>query len=267
MRLAGPESWKMAKGRYYAANVDEGSHLLTLREGNRTLQYPVNVGRASWNGVRPGVLYGTAADVGKAALFRERDLLYDPKHGTLVPARRSYASFRLYARGLDDVAPLKAMFEARGIPVSTRAERIHDVKTLDRYLTLVFWLIAAIGIAGGMATLGTSLYGAVERKRRQLAVLRLLGISKGALFRFPVYQGLMIGLGGVTLALLFFLGMAIVTNRLFADYLQSGESFCRLYPHHLAVVVGGVALIALVASLLAAVKAMRSDPAEALREE
>ena len=265
--VAAPKRWKLPENRYCSGDLSVKEIELVLHSDYGSLAFPVKILSCPEKGAEKGVLYAEAGTAGRVSLFRERKLIYDPKEKRLVPGRRSYAAFRIYARGLDDVEPLKKLFEAKGIPVSTQAERIHDVKTLDRYLTLIFWLIAAIGIAGGMATLSTSLYGAVERKRRDLAVLRLLGLSKISLFRFPVYQGLMIGVGGTVLAFIFYGLMSTVTNRLFSAYLQPDESFCRLALWHMGVVVGIVGFIAMVSSFAAAVKATRADPAEALREE
>ena len=59
-------------------------------------------------------------------------------------------------------------------------------------------------MVGGAMALLASLYAAVERKRRDLGVLRLLGLSRRTLCRYPMYQSLMICVGGFIVALLFF---------------------------------------------------------------
>ena len=85
-----------------------------------------------------------------------------------------------------------------------------------------------------MTVLLASLYAAVERKKRELGVLRLLGLSRPALFRYPIYQGILIGHGGFVVAVVFFESIAMLINSLFAEHLQEGESFCRLPVLHSA---------------------------------
>lgn len=204
---------------------------------------------------------------GKLALLRQRNVVYDQNLGSFLLSRRGYASFRIYAKNLQDVAPLKKFFEERDIKVSTQAERIHEVQELDKYLTLIFWLIATVGVIGGAATLSASLYSSVERKRKELSILRLLGISGGMIFRFPIYQGIIISTSGVAVALLFFAIMATVINRLFQAHLQSGESFCTLTAAHIALVFGAAIVLSVFSSVVAAYQTTKMDPAEAMRDE
>ena len=208
-----------------------------------------------------------AETAGKLALLRQRNLIYDQNIKKFILSRRGYAGFRVYAKNLQDVEPLKQFFENKGITVSTQAERIHEVRELDKYLTLIFWLIATVGVVGGAATLSASLYSSVERKRKELSILRLLGLSGGMIFRFPIYQGIVISTSGVAIALLFFAIMATVINRLFQIHLQSGESFCTLTGIHVMIVLGSAVLLAIVASVIAAYQATKMDPAEAMRDE
>jgi putative ABC transport system permease protein len=182
-------------------------------------------------------------------------------------SRRGYASFRIYAKHLGDVEPLKKFFEEKGIMVSTQAERIHEVRELDKYLTLIFWLIAIVGVVGGAATLSASLYSSVERKRKELSILRLIGLSGAMIFRFPIYQGIVIATNGVMVALLFFAMMATVINKLFQAHLQSGESFCTLTGIHISIVLLFTVFLAVIASGIAAYRATQTDPAEAMRDE
>jgi len=136
-----------------------------------------------------GFAYAPAAFAGALSLSGQRPVRFEAASGELAMSRRGYASFRMYARTIDDVEPLRYGLEAEGIPVYTAAEQIRQVKEMDRYLTLIFWLVAVVGIAGSVASLVASLYASVERKRRELGVLRLIGFSGAALHLFPVFQG------------------------------------------------------------------------------
>jgi putative ABC transport system permease protein len=197
----------------------------------------------------------------------ERHLEYDPARGGLMLAKSGHRGFRLYARSIDDVPTLYRWFIDQGISVQTMAQEIERVQILDRGLTRIFWLIAAVGILGGMASLIASLYAAVERKKRDISVLRLMGLSRLQFFRFPVYQGLTMALLSVLLASSVYVLFALIINQVFAADLSLGQKICTLPVTYFAAALLITTVIALLSSLLAAWKTTRIDPAEALREE
>jgi len=261
---AAPVTWGLSSYEIAIKNPHAQKGKLTVTQNKNRIVIPVKIVKSPTDLT---YIYANTMLAGQIALLKDRKLVYDSISKKLLVSRRGYAGFRIYARGLDDVESLKKYFEDEGIDVSTQAERIHDVKQLDRYLTLIFWLIAVVGVIGGTATLSASLYSSVERKKRELSVLRLLGLSRPALFRFPLYQGLLMAIGGVLTALFFFIMMAYLINSLFAEYLEKGESFCTLSFSHAGIVLLFAMGIAVLSSTLAAINATKADPAEAMREE
>lgn len=237
---------------------------ITVKVGKKELAIPVSILPSK---EKSSLVFVDIKTAGMLTLMRERNLIYDENINKFLLSRRGYASFRVYAKNLTDVEPLKKFFEKNGIMVSTQSERIHEVRELDKYLTLIFWLIALVGLVGGVATLSASLYSSVERKRKELSILRLLGLSASMIFRFPIYQGIVIAVIGVLFAFLFFSIMATVINRLFQVHLQIGESFCTLNETHIASVLLFTIFISIIASGIAAYRAIQTDPAEAMRDE
>lgn len=242
----------------------QGPYSLLLKNGKNELRFPVEMAATR---APAGAAFVPPRLAGILRLAASRNLTFDTKTGLFVLARRGYASFRLYAATIDDVAGLRQFFNKQGINVNTEAQRIRDVTQLDKYLSLIFWLIAVVGLIGGAAALTASLYASVERKQKELSVLRLLGLPMGALLRFPLYQGLFIAGGGLVIALGVFHGLALVINTLFKAHLASSESLCRLPWEHAAIASAGVFVLAVVASVAAALRTTRIDPAEALRDE
>lgn len=245
--------------------VPSGPLSLELTKGKEVLRVPVSpVDQRGPQGQRA---YLPSTLAGMLNLFKLRNITFQKDPPELLLARRGYAGFRLYAATIDDVPLLKKYMEQGSIPVHTQAERIRDVTELNTYLTLIFWLIAVVGIVGGMASLLASLYASVERKKRELSVLRLIGLSGAKLLRFPIYQGMLIAAGGYLVAMSFFQVLALTINRLFAQHLQKGESFCTLPIGHALAAAAATILIAMLAASLAAWRATRIEPAEALRDE
>ena len=179
---------------------------------------------------------------------------------------RAFASARLYARRLEDVAPLAAELRAQGIEVVTRAREIETVQAIDRVLTLVFVVLAGIAVGGFLVSLAASLWANVDRKRREIALLRLIGLRSGPVIGFPAVQALLVALAGTAISLLIYAAVAVAFNRAFATYLGREEFVCALQPRHAAYAAALTLVFALTASVVGGYRATRIDPAESLRE-
>jgi putative ABC transport system permease protein len=179
---------------------------------------------------------------------------------------RSFASFRLYARSIDDVVQLRNDLVDQGIEVRTQATAIENLQSLDRNLSKVFWIIAAIGTIGFLFSLSASLWASVDRKRRELSVLLLLGFPSRSVILFPVLSSMLIGLAGAFVALVVYFFVQAGINSLFNPNLEPGETVALLMPSHAAVAVMTTLAVALIASSLAGLKAAKVEPAEGIRD-
>jgi putative ABC transport system permease protein len=196
-----------------------------------------------------------------------RAVSFDPGTKQFAMARGGYRGFRLYARSIDDVPRLVRDLEDQGIEVVAEEEAILRIQTLDRGLTRLFRLIALLGVFGGTAVLVASLYAAVERRRRDLGVLRLLGFARSHVFFFPVAQGIIIAVLGLGAGLAGYGVLAATIDRTFTAELAAGEAFCTLPPAYVPLFFLLTVALAAVASLAAAWRATRIDPAEAIRDQ
>ncbi|RPO64990.1 ATP-binding cassette domain-containing protein [Pseudomonas aeruginosa] len=181
-----------------------------------------------------------------------------------TPRARIYPGFRLYARDLDAVEGLRRHFVASGVEVATQAEAIAQVRSLSRNLGLVFWIVAAQAIGGAFAAIAASSLAAVERKRRALAVLRLLGFPTAALVGFVMLLALFSAVFGLFLAGLLYAATAGALNHLFDN--QSGEFVCRLLPSHYLTALLATLLCSVLAAASGGWRAARIEAAEGLRD-
>jgi putative ABC transport system permease protein len=179
---------------------------------------------------------------------------------------RTYPSFRLYTRSIYDVQPISDALQKLGIEVNTRAADIDIVRSMDQNLSLVFWLIALIGLVGFSFSLGASLWANVDRKRKELSVLRLVGFRTGEIVWFPVLQSAFTAIFGWLIASLIYLGVSFTINELFISQTEGSESICRLLPDHFLVALFLTLGSATVAATLAGYRAARIEPSEGLRE-
>ncbi|NLC70780.1 MAG: FtsX-like permease family protein [Desulfuromonadaceae bacterium] len=197
----------------------------------------------------------------------QRKVLFDPNTERFQMARGGYRGFRLYARSIDDVPALYEKLKTQGVEVMAEVEAIERIRTLDRGLSRLFWLISLLSLFGGTSVLVSSLYAAVERRRRDLGVLRLLGFARRHVFFFPVAQGLIISALGLAAGFAGYGILALAINRAFASELAPGEAFCFLPASYIPLFSMATIFLAALASLVAAWRATCIDPAEVIREQ
>jgi len=187
--------------------------------------------------------------------------------GDIIPDDvRTYPGFRLYASSIYDVSSLRDELAAQGLDVRTRSEDIDIVQRMDHNLTFVFWAIAVIGLFGFALSLGASLWANVDRKRRELSVLRLVGFRTGDIVWFPVIQSLYTAVLGWGLAALIYQGVASTINRMLGGQLANTQEVCRLLPDHYLIALGLTVGSAIFAAILAGLRSARIEPSEGLRE-
>lgn len=202
--------------------------------------------------------------------------LADFRDGRAVPAlnwqgdapvtERQHPSFRLYAKSIRDVVTLANVVSNQGHDVKTQLPEIETVLSVDRNLTIVFWIIALAGLIGFSLSLGASLWANVDRKRRELSVLRLVGFRGRGIVLFPVVQALFTAVLGWLIAVLVYLGVERAINLMLAPKLEAKQSICFLLPEHFLAALALSLLSALLAAILGGIKAAGIEPSEGLRE-
>ncbi|MBB3103013.1 ABC transporter permease [Azomonas macrocytogenes] len=184
----------------------------------------------------------------------------------LEKPRDRYARARIYARGLDDVAPIAAWLEQANIETNTRARDIESVKAISRVLGLIFAVIAWTAVAGCVASLAGAFLANIDRKRKDLALLRLLGFRRGATGFYVIVQAALLtclafGLGYAA----YFVGSLIFNAALGAN-LADNAFVCRLENIHILLAFASALLIAMLVAGVGGFRAIHIQPAESLRD-
>ena len=274
----------LPEGEHRIVLSDSAARKLGLKEGD-TIRGHVERARA-------GKVQSAAVDLELAAVLplaaQSRDVAFVPlplleateafRDGFAVPAlhwpgetpepglERSYASFRLYARSLDQVGSLRNFLHAKGIEVYTKAAEIEAIKDLDRSFTLIFGLISGAAAAGFFASTVSSALAGVKRKERHLGLIRLLGFPAGSIMAFPLTQALLTAVFGVSLAAVLYASAARAIDALFRFSLDDMEQLCRLLPEHFAITFGLVVALSALAALPPAARAARIEASDVIRD-
>lgn len=179
---------------------------------------------------------------------------------------RNYPSFRLFANSIYQVESLVDFLQKLGIRVKSNSSEIHTIQSIDKNLSIIFWIIACVGAIGFSLSLGASLWANVDRKRKDLSVLRLVGFQGGKIVLFPVLQSFYTGILGWLVAVLLYLITETTINNLLAPELGIEQALCFLLPEHffwaLALTLGS----AVFAAILGGYRASNIEPSDGLRD-
>lgn len=217
---------------------------------------------------RPAIFVNSALLVG---LEQFRDGMHIPQLGleTGTPATDApvvFAKVRLYAKNVDDVASLGDWLANQGMENTSRVAEIEAVKAINRVLTLIFSAIAFTALIGCVASLIGAFIANIDRKRKDLATLRLLGFGNKPIAGYVVLQALIV----TTLAYIAGLGLYMLVSEIFNMVLvssreTSGFSVQIRFLHAVAAFFLTM-FIAVLVSFIGALRAVRIQPAESLRE-
>lgn len=177
-----------------------------------------------------------------------------------------YERFRLYARSIDDVGALVTWLRQQGIEPVSRIADIEPVRALNHGLGVILLLVAGFAAAGMAVAIAATQWNAVQRKRRELALLALIGYGRCFLISMALLQGVLLGIAGVAAALALFAAAAVSIDRSFVHIQHLAGPACQLGPREIAVGTVATLALTLAASALAGWQIARIAPAEVLRE-
>ncbi len=198
-----------------------------------------------------------------------RDYTAVPRRGyTGIPREeetRRYASFRLYARDLDAVESLAGALRKQEVETRTRSREIAGIrnleKTVSRIITVIAWA-AGLGLA---AFTGSSAFGSVRRKSRELGMMRLFGFSRVALSGYPLTHTVLTAVFGTLMAGLVYLAVSMTIDHAFAEQ-SGGVALTRLELSEFCLVLAAVLSISIVSAMAGALKAALVEPSTVIRE-
>jgi ABC-type antimicrobial peptide transport system permease subunit len=154
---------------------------------------------------------------------------------------------------------------AMGIECSSEAAKVARVLKFDKDLSILFWLVSAFSLAGGGAALALSLYGAIDRRKRDYAMLRTLGLPRSWLVFLPLIESITVAVSAFFFAMLVYHLNAAMINRLFSHLDEDRPGFCYLPPNLQALVMLCSLGLAICGALAAAARLLSISPSNAIR--
>ncbi|MGD9689453.1 MAG: ABC transporter permease [Phycisphaerales bacterium] len=170
--------------------------------------------------------------------------------------------------GSDASAAIGPVFDALrrqpDLTVANPAEQVRQLFVIVSNIDQIFVAMAAVVLVSSAIAIMLALYNSMEQRRRQIAVLRVLGASRGRIFGLVLTESAVVGalgaISGVALCLLGVRLVAAVLKERLGILLDAG------LPFDLALSVGvGTVLLAAIAGIIPAVSAYRTSVARNLR--
>lgn len=181
-------------------------------------------------------------------------------------ATELYARARVYARDIDGVAALEHWLNQQNIETSSRLADIENVKAINHILGLIFGVIAAAALVGCIASLVGAFLANIDRKRKSLAVLRLLGFGSPAVAGYVVQQALLLSAAGYLGGLVCYFAGAQLFDHLLGGAQTTGSFVCQITVWHGLTALLLSLLVAALVAVIGAARAISIQPAESLRE-
>ena len=184
----------------------------------------------------------------------------------LPPERFQFARVRLYAQDLDDVATLEEWLGAQHIDALTQRQEIESVKAIDRLLSIIFKVIAWTAVVGAIAALIGALLSNIDRKRKSLAMLRLMGLMGKDIVLFILSQTVTLAFIAFAVAMILFTLGQLTFNQALAHYLPQSAYACYLSTTDIVVACTTTLFLSAVISGIGGFRALNVQPAESLRD-
>ena len=140
------------------------------------------------------------------------------------------------------------------------------MQQIDRVLSIVFNVIAWTAVLGCAASMIGGLMANIDRKRKDLALLRLFGYGRDAMLGYVVMQAVTLATVGFGIGCLLYGLGSVLFDRVLGVALSAGRFVCRLEPIHFFFAFGAAVLVSLCVSLMGGIWATKIDPAESLRD-
>ena len=183
-----------------------------------------------------------------------------------VSAAPDVTRLRLYAQTLPDVAPLAKELERRGFIIGSDGARISGILALEKNLN---WLLGSIVLLAGVGyslALAVSLWVNVQRKRKSLAMLRLMGLKTRDMVLFPLIQAGSVAITGTLLAFAVTLCVGLVMNNRFEGSLPAGASIAQISFKQAGFVLLVTAAASILSGSFGGLAISRLEPKEAIRD-
>jgi ABC-type antimicrobial peptide transport system permease subunit len=174
-----------------------------------------------------------------------------------------YDGARLYARSVDDVAPLRAQLEQRGYHTASILDSVKRYRQIMSIARVVLTSLGLIALFTGSISIFNAAYAAVLRRMREFAIYKTYGATQRAILAIVLAEAVITALVS---GLLGFAAGGVVCWLLQRAVRKEVDTILfPIEPWLIGAALGVACVAAISASLVPARRAAQLSPTEALR--
>ncbi|WP_161569633.1 ABC transporter permease family protein [Veronia nyctiphanis] len=182
--------------------------------------------------------------------------------------------FRVYSKSLDDLELLVDTVKNEGERLGVKAlvspvSKLNDVRNIQKlsnYMEKIYLLIASISGISTIFAVTASVYATVQRRKKDIAYLNMLGINKSKIVFFPLIKNMILILFGLSIAFSAYWLFDMLAKNWFVDLLGETESLTRLTSEYILGLISIVLLLGSLSSLFAATAINKIDSKRYIHE-
>jgi len=121
---------------------------------------------------------------------------FDPVGKRFVPVvgKPKYNQARVYAQTIYDVPELARCLRTQGFVDKSEKTRIEEIEEQDESLSLLVSVVKWVVLLFGVLEVGIVLWDSTNRRRRDLGILRIMGVSGWAVLYMVMFRAALIGI-------------------------------------------------------------------------
>ena len=173
----------------------------------------------------------------------------------------------IYGKDIYTLEALVSYLEAQGYDINSKVHEVVGLKNIKSTLDFIFTVIASCSSFCAFLVLIGFNTGAIKRRMKSIALMRLTGFSMGQIKTMIVYENLILGLCGMLLSLLLYLSGSFIFNQRFALQLGQDSVVSTLLAEHIAIAFVLCAAVSVFSALMCLSMLLgRFNVADKLRE-
>lgn len=149
--------------------------------------------------------YGSGELLYRLQQARDGWAFFDRDRGVFVPtekwqSEKSYEYARLYVKRLRDLLPVLSWLKERGFKTQSQEDQVQNINRINRLITNLILLIGSTGLIAVILATSGVMFEAIYRKKKQIAILRTMGLQRKYIARLYTLEGMVYGISGYLLA-------------------------------------------------------------------
>ena len=185
---------------------------------------------------------------------------FEPAFNVFVPVPRTirFSRLRIYAKTIFDVPFVTDELRRKHYAAESAESQIQEILHQDASLSLIVYVVAGVVCLVCFVTIWVLLSDSTERKRGEIGILRVMGVSRSGIFFLCVLRSIMILCCGLLTAFC----VAIV----FGFCLKAAGINTKLLLEDIVTVAGALGLASMIGAIIPARAASMCDPIETILE-